>query len=212
MDIYKTIIGNAESEFTEKHSRFLGYARHTETEEEAVAFIDEIRSLNSDARHNIYAYVLNEDHRSRFSDDGEPHGTAGKPALDIINGLELKDVTVVVTRYFGGILLGTGGLVRAYSKAVKDALLASEMVMMVPGDVISARCDYNLYDRFERILKDFDAEIVASEFTDSVNIEFAIPETETERFLETVNDKLSSRVRCELVRKKYAKEKIILEK
>lgn len=212
MDIYKTIIGNAESEFTEKHSRFLGYARHTETEEEAVAFIDEIRSLNSDARHNIYAYVLNEDHRSRFSDDGEPHGTAGKPALDIINGLELKDVTVVVTRYFGGILLGTGGLVRAYSKAVKDALLASEMVMMVPGDVISARCDYNLYDRFERILKDFDAEIVASEFTDSVNIEFSIPETETERFLETVNDKLSSRVRCELVRKKYAKEKIILEK
>lgn len=212
MDIYKTIIGNAESEFTEKHSRFLGYARHTETEEEAIAFIEEIRSLNSDARHNIYAYVLNEDHRSRFSDDGEPHGTAGKPALDIINGLELKDVTVVVTRYFGGILLGTGGLVRAYSKAVKDALIASEMVTMVPGDVISARCDYNLYDRFERILKDFDAEIVASEFTDSVNIEFSIPETETERFLETVNDKLSSRVRCELVRKKYAKEKIILEK
>lgn len=212
MDIYKTIIGDAESEFTEKHSRFLGYARHTETEEEAVAFIEEIRSLNSDARHNIYAYVLNEDHRSRFSDDGEPHGTAGKPALDIINGLELKDVTVVVTRYFGGILLGTGGLVRAYSKAVKDALEAAEMVMMVPGDVISARCDYNLYDRFDRILKDFNAEIINSEFTDTVNIEFSIPETETDRFLDTINDKLSSRVRCELIYKKYAKEKIFLEK
>lgn len=212
MDIYKTIIGEASSEFTEKHSRFLGYARHTETEEEAVAFIEEIRSLNSDARHNIYAYVLNQDHRSRFSDDGEPHGTAGKPALDIINGLELKDVTVVVTRYFGGILLGTGGLVRAYSKAVKDALEASEMVLMVPGDIISARCDYNLYDRFEKILKDFDADIISSEFTDRVNLEFSVPESVTVKFIDTVNDKLSSRVRCELVSKKYTKEKILKEK
>lgn len=209
MDIYKTIIGDASSEFTEKHSRFIGYIRHTESDEEAVAFIDEIRSRHSDARHNIYAYVLNADHRTRFSDDGEPHGTAGKPALDILNGCELKDVTVVVTRYFGGILLGTGGLVRAYSKAVKDAIEAAEKVMMVPGDIIEAKCDYNLYDRFDSILKEFDADIIDTRFEDAVYVEFSVRESVTENFILAVNDRLSSRVRCEIKGKKYTKEKIL---
>lgn len=209
MDIYKTIIGDASSEFTEKHSRFIGYIRHTESDEEAVAFIDEIRSRHSDARHNIYAYVLNADHRTRFSDDGEPHGTAGKPALDILNGCELKDVTVVVTRYFGGILLGTGGLVRAYSKAVKDAIEAAEKVMMVPGDIIEAKCDYSLYDRFDSILKEFDADIIDTRFEDAVYVEFSVRESVTENFILAVNDRLSSRVRCEIKGKKYTKEKIL---
>ena len=209
MKIYKTISGEAKSEFTEKHSRFLGYVRHTETDEEAVAFIDEIRSLNSDARHNIYAYVLNEDNRSRFSDDGEPHGTAGKPALDIINGYELRDVTVVVTRYFGGILLGTGGLVRAYSKAVKDAIEAAEQVLMVPGDIIEARCDYALYDKFESILKEFDADIFDTDFSDRVMVTFSVRKSVSESFLEAVRERLSSRVLCEIKGEKYAKEKIL---
>ena len=209
MDIYKTIIGDASSEFTEKHSRFIGYIRHTESDEEAVAFIDEIRSRHSDARHNIYAYVLNADHRTRFSDDGEPHGTAGKPALDILNGCELKDVTVVVPRFFGGILLGTGGLVRAYSKAVKDAIEAAEKVMMVPGDIIEAKCDYNLYDRFDSILKEFDADIIDTRFEDAVYVEFSVRESVTENFILAVNDRLSSRVRCEIKGKKYTKEKIL---
>ncbi len=209
MDTYKTIIGNGESEYTEKHSRFLGYAAHTETDEEAVAFIESIRSLNSDARHNIYAYVLNTDHRSRFSDDGEPHGTAGKPALDIINGYELKDVTVVVTRYFGGILLGTGGLVRAYSKAVKDALDAAEKVLMVPGDIINAKCDYSLYDRFENILTEFNADIISIDFSESVNLCFSVSCTVTDSFVKAVNDRLSSRVGLDFDGKRYTKEKIL---
>lgn len=208
MEIYKTIIGEASSEFTEKHSRFLGYVRHTETDEEAVAFLEEIRSLNSDARHNIYAYVLNADHRSRFSDDGEPHGTAGKPALDILNGYELKDVTVVVTRYFGGILLGTGGLVRAYSKAVKDAIDAAEQVLMVPGDIIESHCDYSLYDKFESILKDFDAEVIETSFSDRVDIKFSVTKAVSNKFLESVRERLSSRVLCEVIGEKYSKEKI----
>ena len=90
MDTYKTILDDVTTQFTEKHSRFIGYVSHTETDEEAVAFIEKIRSLNSDARHNVYAYVLNEDNRMRYSDDGEPHGTAGKPILDIICGMELR--------------------------------------------------------------------------------------------------------------------------
>ncbi len=205
---YKTISCDGYAEFTEKHSRFIGYARHTKTEDEAIAFINEIRSLNSDSRHNIYAYVLNEQNRIRFSDDGEPHGTAGKPALDIINGFELRDVTVVVTRYFGGVLLGTGGLVRAYSKAVKDALESAEMVLMVPGDIIEADCDYGLYDRFESILKEYNAEIISSEFTDNVKVLFSIPESTTENFLEDIKDRLSMRVNPVLCDKKYTKEKI----
>lgn len=209
MKIYKTISKDGVSEFTEKHSRFLGYARHTETDEEAVAFIEEIRGLNSDARHNTYAYVLNADNRSRFSDDGEPHGTAGKPALDILNGYELKDVTVVVTRYFGGILLGTGGLVRAYSKAVKDAIDAAEQVLMVPGDIIEAKCDYTLYDKFESILKEFDADIFETSFTDRVTVSFSVTKSVTDSFLEAVRERLSSRVLCEIKGEKYTKEKIL---
>ncbi len=207
MDTYKTIIGSGSSEYVEKHSRFLGYAAHTETDEKAVRFIESIRALNSDARHNVYAYVLNADHRSRFSDDGEPHGTAGKPALDIINGYELKDITVVVTRYFGGILLGTGGLVRAYSKAVKDAIDAAEKVLMVPGDVILAKCDYNLYDRFENILKDFGADVISCDFTDRVSVRFSVPTARSEDFTKTVNDNLSSRVLLVFDGKTYTKEK-----
>ena len=208
MDTYKTIIGDARSEFVEKRSKFIGYARHTETDDEAVDFINEIRSRHSDARHNIYAYVLNTEHRARFSDDGEPHGTAGKPTLDIINGYELSDVTVVVTRYFGGILLGTGGLVRAYSKAVKDTIEVAEKVLMVPGNIITAKCDYNLYDRLENILKEFDAEIINSCFLDTINIEFSVTDSNTEEFINAVNDKLSSRAQCEIKGKRYTKQKI----
>ncbi len=208
MKIYKTIVGEACSEFTEKHSRFLGYVRHTETDEEAVAFIEEIRSLNSDARHNIYAYVLNEDNRSRFSDDGEPHGTAGKPALDILNGYELKDVTIVVTRYFGGILLGTGGLVRAYSKAVKDAIEAAQQVLMVPGDIIEADCDYAYFDKFESILKEFDAEVISTDFSDKVKVAFSVTKDVSDEFILSVRERLSSRVNCEITGERYTKEKI----
>ncbi len=208
METYKTITGEASAEFTEKHSRFIGYARHTETDDEAVAFIEEIRKRHSDARHNIYAYVLNADNRSRFSDDGEPHGTAGKPALDIVNGYALKDVTVVVTRYFGGILLGTGGLVRAYSKAVKDALEAANQVLMVPGDIILAKCDYNLYDRFEKILSEFGADILSTEFSDSVKITLSVDEEITDKFIAEVTDRLSSRVLLELKDKIYTKKAI----
>ena len=166
-------------------------------------FMSLVNRITADSTNGIFFLRIEDTDKKREIEGGID---------DIINGLELKDVTVVVTRYFGGILLGTGGLVRAYSKAVKDALESSEMVLMVPGDIISARCDYNLYDRFEKILKDFDADIISSEFTDRVNLEFSVPESVTVKFIDTVNDKLSSRVRCELVSKKYTKEKILKEK
>lgn len=114
-----------------------------------------------------------------------------------------------MTRYFGGILLGTGGLVRAYSKAVKDALEAAERVLMVPGDIIFASCDYSLYDRFDSILKAFNADVISTEFLDCVNVEFSVPVSETGEFINNVNESLSSRVKCEIKGQRYTKEKLL---
>ena len=121
MQEYTTIQGDFTAEYTEKHSRFIAVAFHCETEQQASEIIAAQKSKYWDARHNVYAYLL-KDGTARFSDDGEPHGTAGMPMLEVIKGSGITNVLVVVTRYFGGILLGTGGLVRAYSTSTRDAL------------------------------------------------------------------------------------------
>lgn len=208
MEIYKTIIEDAKTEFTEKHSRFIGYVSHTETDEEAVKFIEKIRGIHSDARHNVYAYVLNADNRMRYSDDGEPHGTAGKPILDIINGAELKDVTVVVTRYFGGILLGTGGLVRAYSKAAKDTLDFADKFMMVPGIVYCVACDYSRYSSLQALVEEHSGTIEDTKFEHNVVITFSIPASKCEVFLSDLTEKFASSLVAEKISEKYTKQKI----
>ena len=124
---YKTTEKEAQDEFVEQRSRFIGYVRPVKTEEEALAFIEEKKKQHWDARHNVYAYVLREGGIQRYSDDGEPHGTAGVPTLDVLLKSGVTDVCVVVTRYFGGILLGAGGLVRAYTKSAKLALEAAQL-------------------------------------------------------------------------------------
>ena len=209
MEIYKTIVGRATSEFTEKHSKFIGYAAHTSTEQEAIDFINEIRSKHSDARHNIYAYTIRENNITRFSDDGEPHRTAGKPALDIVNGFELKDICVVVTRYFGGILLGTGGLVRAYSKAVKDAIDNAEKVLMVPGVLYKSKCSYNQYAKLESIISNYSGDIKETVFEDSVVIEYSIDKELTDKFEASVSEAFSQTVNCEICGNIYTVKKII---
>ena len=208
MDSYKTIIKETTTQFVEKHSKFIGYVAHTKTDEEAVAFIEKIRSLHSDAKHNVYAYVLNEDNRSRFSDDGEPHGTAGKPILDIINGFSLKDVTVVVTRYFGGILLGTGGLVRAYSKSAKDTLEFAEKVLMVPGVTYKIECSYNQYSPLEALIKEFDGVIENTAFEDSVIITFTLSNDRVSDFLSTLIQNFANKLTAVKIEEKFTKKKI----
>ena len=206
MDTYKTIINDMSTQFTEKHSHFIGYVAQTETDEEAVAFIDKIRSQHGDARHNCYAYVLNAEGRTRYSDDGEPHGTAGKPILDIINGFELKDVTVVVTRYFGGILLGTGGLVRAYQKAAKDTLDAAEKYIMVPGVCYSVSCDYSNYQKLENLIYEFEGNIDNTVFEDNVKIYFSVAKSVSESFTATLTDRFFSTLTAEKIGEKYTKQ------
>ena len=144
---YKTVQNEAQSEFAEKRSRFIGYCKPVSNEQEAVDFINSKRGEHWNATHNVYAYSLREGNIKRYSDDGEPSGTAGMPVLDVITKNEIYDVCIVVTRYFGGVLLGTGGLVRAYSQGAKVALEAGNVVMMQNCLICQTRCSYNQYGK-----------------------------------------------------------------
>uniref|UniRef100_UPI0040282D40 IMPACT family protein n=1 Tax=Eubacterium sp. TaxID=142586 RepID=UPI0040282D40 len=147
MQEYKTVEKEASDFFIEKKSKFIGYAKPVKTQEDALEFISKIKSKHWDATHNVYAYVLRENNIQRYSDDGEPSGTAGVPVLDVMLKESLVDVCVVATRYFGGTLLGAGGLVRAYSHTSKIALEVAGIITMAQCSVMSAEVDYSFYDR-----------------------------------------------------------------
>ena len=176
MQEYKTVEKEASDFFIEKKSKFIGYAKPVKTQEEAVEFISEIKSKHWDATHNVYAYVLRENNIQRYSDDGEPSGTAGVPVLDVMLKESLVDVCVVATRYFGGTLLGAGGLVRAYSHTSKIALEAAGIITMAQCSVMSAEVDYSFYDRLNILLSDFSAVILDTSFSDKVCVEFSVKE------------------------------------
>lgn len=176
MQEYKTVEKEASDFFIEKKSKFIGYAKPVKTQEEAVEFISEIKSKHWDATHNVYAYVLRENNIQRYNDDGEPSGTAGVPVLDVMLKESLVDVCVVATRYFGGTLLGAGGLVRAYSHTSKIALEAAGIITMAQCSVMSAEVDYSFYDRFNILLSDFSAVILNTSFSDKVCVEFSVKE------------------------------------
>lgn len=165
---YRTIEGRATAEIMEKKSRFVGQIAHVETEEEALAFLNEVRTEHRMARHNVYAYVLRgvggSAGRVRYSDDGEPARTAGTPTLEAIQHAELVDVAVVVTRYFGGILLGTGGLVRAYTQATQAAIEAAQVVTISRCVDVLAEVPYSLYESTVRVAEATGAKVVESDF------------------------------------------------
>ena len=176
MQEYKTVEKEASDFFIEKKSKFIGYAKPVKTQEEAVEFISKIKSKHWDATHNVYAYVLRENNIQRYSDDGEPSGTAGVPVLDVMLKESLVDVCVVATRYFGGTLLGAGGLVRAYIHTSKIALDAAGIITMAQCSVMSAEVDYSFYDRLNILLSDFSAVILNTSFSDKVCVEFSVKE------------------------------------
>lgn len=171
---YKTVRNEACNEFTEKRSRFIGYCKPVTTEQEATDFINEKRSKHWDARHNVYAYSLREGNIKRYSDDGEPSGTAGMPVLDVILKNEVYDVCIVVTRYFGGVLLGTGGLVRAYSQAAKFALEAGGVVVMENCAVCSLECTYNQYGKVSSLVQELSSGLDGTEYGSGVVLKFHI--------------------------------------
>jgi len=182
LESYLTVFGENTSEYVEKRSRFIATLKHCETEQEATDFINEMRSKYWDARHNVYAYCVCGGSLCRFSDDGEPHGTAGKPMLDVILGSKIKNIAVVVTRYFGGVLLGTGGLVRAYSKSVQDVLQKSEVFIMLPCTACEIECGYSDHAKLINLIEGFEGNITNTQFTEKITVEFALKSERVEDF------------------------------
>ena len=172
--LYTTLMGEGTDTFEEKRSEFLCHAKHIKTAEEAEEFVKAKKKEYSDATHNCWAYILDGGTVQRYSDDGEPQGTAGMPILDTIRKSGVVDAVVVVTRYFGGILLGAGGLVRAYSHGSKVALEAAGIVTYEKYSVLAIECSYSDYQKYNVMLPQFNAIIDDTEFTDKVTVTFAV--------------------------------------
>lgn len=176
---YKAVYQGGEGEIVEKKSRFIATVIPAGSEEEVLAFIESIRKKYWDARHHCFAYVIGERNElQRCSDDGEPSGTAGKPMLEVLLGEEIHNVAVVVTRYFGGTLLGTGGLVRAYSAATKQGLASSVIITKILGVKLCISTDYTGLGKIQYILGQRGLQILDSVYTDKVELEALIPEDE----------------------------------
>ncbi len=205
MHSYKTVEREAKDEFIEQRSRFIGYVKPVTTEEEALAFINEKRQKHWDATHNVYAYSLREGQLRRYSDDGEPHGTAGMPTLDVILKSDVTDVVVVVTRYFGGILLGTGGLVRAYTKGARIALDAGGIITMESCVVASVKCDYSRYGRISSLIPANGGFIDDTAFSDCVKISFHLPKDCIDTFSKQLTDLTGGTVEAEITGEQYFK-------
>lgn len=179
MSDYKTIRGVSTFTYEEKRSRFIATAAFADTEEKALAVLNGVRAANRTARHNVYAYVL-QNGRTRYSDDGEPAKTAGTPVLETITHAGVSDVIVVVTRYFGGILLGTGGLVRAYTAAASGALQQAELVSMRLVVDCTLRVPYALFEQVQRMVAASGAKLQEPEFSDAVTLCWRMPAGEEE--------------------------------
>lgn len=175
---YRTVYEGGEGEIVEKKSRFIATVLPVSTEEEALSFIESMKKKYWNATHNCYAYVIGErGELQRCSDDGEPGGTAGKPMLDVLNGEEIRNVVVVVTRYFGGTLLGTGGLVRAYSSATREGLRSSVIITKIHGIKLHIETDYTGLGKIQYILAQRNLKILDTEYTDKVDLYVLVPES-----------------------------------
>ena len=191
---YRTVSGYGRAEFEEKRSVFIGSCDFVTTEDEATAFVKRIREEFPDARHNVYAYLLREGAKTRYSDDREPQGTAGLPILDVLRKNECYDTVIVVTRYFGGILLGTGGLVRAYTESAVAALSAAGQVLRRPALTFSFSCSYAEYPKCERFLKTAGVTLGEPLFGAEVTVTYTVPEAEALLLSERLFDETSGRI------------------
>lgn len=193
---YITVKKNASDFFIEKKSRFIGYCCPVETEEAALAFIAERKKENWDASHNVYAYILRNG-IMRYSDDGEPQGTAGIPVLDTMKKSGICDAVLVATRYFGGVLLGGGGLVRAYSHTATIAIAAAERVMMKMCLLLSVSCDYSTYGRLNSLIPESGGVIDNIEFLEDVKISFHLAPELKEKLERSLADATNGQVQLE---------------
>ena len=202
MEAYLVPTADAKVEFVEKRSRFIGRIFCCETEEEALYYLKEMRQKHWDATHNVYAYIIHGG-PTRYSDDGEPQGTAGMPVLEVLRGAGLENVLCVVTRYFGGTLLGTGGLVRAYGKSAKDAIQAAGISVKQLWSRVDLILPYNLYERLSKESARYDAQILDTEYAADILLHLILPKQNEQAFLDRVVDVTAGRVRGVVVGEEY---------
>ena len=200
---YKTIAAPGTDECVIKKSRFIGRALPVTTAEEAAAFVAELKRKHWDASHNVWAYALRDGQR-RYSDDGEPQGTAGMPVLDVLQKEGLVDCVVVITRYFGGTLLGAAGLVRAYAGACKAAIDAAGIVTMAPTKTLQIKSDYSFYGKLQTLVPLFEGVVLSTDFGEHVTMELRLEAGQAERFCEKLIDSSNGVVHAEVVAEGFA--------
>ena len=189
-----TVKKQGEAEITIKRSRFIATVKPVKTEEEALEFLSSLKQKYWDARHNVYAYILRENNTMRYSDDGEPAGTGGVPVLDMLKKEGLTDIIVVVTRYFGGILLGTGGLVHAYSSAAREGVDDAVRLEMVRCRRLFINCDYTLWGKVQNELMSFTLKMLPPEYTDTVSVTVFVPVEDTVRLEKTLTEATNAKI------------------
>ena len=205
---YRVLLEGGEGEIVEKKSRFIATVRRVETEEEAIAFIEEMKKKYWDARHNCSAFVIGtRGELTRCSDDGEPSGTAGRPMLEVLLGEGIRNMAVVVTRYFGGLLLGTGGLVRAYTQAVKEGLNHCSVGTMVHGYEVLLNTDYNGIGKVLYLLGQYGLEPVDSDYGVDVTLQLQIADEQAERLKKELTEATSGKIGWEVLDELYFVQK-----
>ena len=192
MTPYRTAAGYGEAEYEDKRSRFIGHIKPVTSENEAKAFIDEMRRTYADATHNVFAYVLREGNILRWSDDGEPGGTAGMPIMDTLIRSETENALIIVTRYFGGILLGSGGLVRAYSRSAADALSAAGSVTMTPCAEIEFVTDYTRFGGIEGFVRK-NSTVRNIEFLENIKFNCLVERKKADAFIADIIERTDGR-------------------
>ena len=201
---YKSTKKRATVELSEKKSRFIADAGIVHNEDDARAFIDDIKKCYKEASHHTYAYVIGENvPAARYSDDGEPHGTAGLPILGVIQGNGLTNIIIVVTRYFGGTKLGTGGLVRAYSKSASNCLAAAGVVRHIPGYILKISTDYHNLGKIKNYLEKHSYHIIDEEYTSHVIIMTLVPKEESEELRTKLTDLTNATVKIKKAGERY---------
>ena len=201
---YDIIFQGGTGEYFMKKSRFIATVEPAQTEEEALAIIEDVKKKYWDARHNCYAYVIgNTNPIMRFSDDGEPSQTAGKPMLDVLLSKELYNLVVVVTRYFGGTLLGTGGLVKSYQSATIEGLNNSKIITKEPGIRVKLTTDYTYVGKIQHLIGQASIPVINSEFTDIVTINLIIGQDKIEDFIDKVTDLTSGHANIDKIKETY---------
>lgn len=206
---YRTVEKEANAEIIEKKSRFIAELYPVASEEEALGILEKVKKRYWDARHHCWAFIIGKEQPlERCSDDGEPSGTAGKPILEVIRGVQLRNVLIVVTRYFGGTLLGTGGLVRAYTSASKEAVESAEIIVKISGYRLKIKTDYTGLGKIQYLLAQRGIEIEDSEYAENVVLTIVIPKDDEQGLIKELTEATNAQAEIERVEECVVSEKV----